>query len=238
MSETLEVGELVYRVRRSAKRRAIGITIDRDGSLILDAPANCAWARIKALGRKKSPWVRSQLAEREMLFRPKQGLQFVTGETFYYLGRAHRLRLVKPDQDDQEPLLLYGGWFHLRTDEVARAGKHFRDWYTAHLGPWVERQVERFARRVGAKPVRVVVQDLGYRWGSSTPRGKLNFHWCVACLPPALIEYLVVHALVHQVDPQFDERFWSLVKRVLPDYRRRRRLLTELGGQYTGFPTH
>jgi predicted metal-dependent hydrolase len=238
MSETLVVDELVYRVRRSAKRKTLGITIDRDGSLILDAPADCAWAAIKALGRKKSPWVYSKLAEREMLFRPARGREFVAGETFYYLGRAHRLRLVKPEQDEQQPLLLDGGWFHLRADEVARAGKHFRDWYTVHLAPWVERRVERLARRVGAEPVRVVVQDLGYRWGSCTPSGKLNFHWCVACLPPSLIEYLVVHELVHHVDHQHDERFWPLVKRVLPDYRKRRRLLAEIGGQYTGFPAH
>ncbi len=82
-----------------------------------------------------------------------------------------------------------------------------------------------------------MVRDLGYRWGSCTSGGKLNFHWCAACLPPSLIEYLVVHELAHQVEHQYDERFWSLVKRALPDYRRRRRLLAELGGQYAGFPT-
>jgi len=38
-------------------------------------------------------------------------------------------------------------------------------------------------------------------------------------LPPSLIEYLVVHELVHQVAPQHDERFWSPVERVLPDCR-------------------
>jgi predicted metal-dependent hydrolase len=238
MSETLEVDELVYHVRRSAKRKTLGITIDRDGVLILDAPADCAWATIKAMGREKSLWVYSKLAERDMLFRPKRAREYVTGETFYYLGRAYRLRLVKPEEDDQQPLVLHGGWFHLRTDEVAQAGKHFRDWYTAYLGPWLQRRVERFARRVGTQSVRVVVRDLGYRWGSCTPGGKLNFHWCVACLPPSLIEYLVVHELVHQVDHQYDERFWSLVKRALPDYRRRRRLLAELGGQYTGISTH
>ncbi len=133
MSETLEVGELVYYVRRSAKRRTLGITIDRDGVLILDTPADCAWATIKAMGREKSLWVYSKLAERDMLFRPKRAREYVTGETFYYLGRAYRLRLVKPKADDQQPLVLHGGRFHLRTDEVAQAGEHFRDWYTAYL---------------------------------------------------------------------------------------------------------
>ena len=65
----------------------------------------------------------------------------------------------------------------------------------------------------------------------------MNFHRCVAGLPPALIEYLVVHELVHQVEPTHDERFWSLVERVLSDYRKRRRLLAESGGQHTGLPT-
>jgi len=76
-----------------------------------------------------------------------------------------------------------------------------------------------------------------HRWGSCAPSGKLNFHWCVACLPPSLIEYLVVHELVHQVDPQHDERFWSLVELGLPGRHRHRCVLAEAGGQYTGFPT-
>ena len=54
-------------------------------------------------------------------------------------------------------------------------------------------------------------------------------------LPPSLIEYLVVHELVHQVEPTHDERFWSLVECVVPDNRKRRRLLAETGGQYTEY---
>mgnify|MGYP003681944851 CR=1 FL=1 len=58
----------------------------------------------------------------------------------------------------------------------------------------------------------------------------------MACLPPALIEYLVVHELAHQVTPHHDDKFWAIVGRILPDYRELRRKLAEEGGRYAGFP--
>jgi len=239
MNETLAVDDLVFHVRRSSKRKTVGITIERDGSLVLRAPTDCSWETVEAAGREKSLWVHTKLAEREMLFRPRRQREFVTGESFYYLGRSYRLLIVRANgeaADPSRPLCLHEGRFKLHAGALGEAIKHFRAWYTAHLTPWIKRRVDRFAPRVGVKPKRTLVQDLGYRWASCTPAGTLNFHWCVACLPPALIEYLVVHELAHQITPHHDDHFWSLVGRILPEYRRHRRLLAEEGGRYIGFP--
>lgn len=239
MTETLTVDDLVYQVRRSDRRKTVGITIDRDGSLVLHAPSDCPWDVIESMGREKSIWVHSKMAEREMLFRPKRQREFVTGESFYYLGRTYRLLIVnsaKEEEDLSRPLLLHEGRFKLQVAEVGNGVRHFRNWYAVHLDPWIKRRVERFAPRVGVEPKRVSVRDLGYRWASCTPAGSLSFHWCVACLPPAFIEYLVIHELAHQITPHHDDRFWSIVGRILPDYRKQQRVLAEKGGRYIGIP--
>jgi hypothetical protein len=49
-------------------------------------------------------------------------------------------------------------------------------------------------------------------------------------LPPALVEYVVAHELVHLREPHHTPRFWRLLGRVLPDYVHRRDRLAELGG--------
>lgn len=62
--------------------------------------------------------------------------------------------------------------------------------------------------------------------------GTVNFNWSAACLPPVLLEYLIVHELVHFIEPHHDDRFWNRVDRILPDCKVRRQRLAEEGGRY------
>jgi predicted metal-dependent hydrolase len=64
----------------------------------------------------------------------------------------------------------------------------------------------------------VTVQDLGYRWGSCGKGGRLYFHWRTILLPPRIVDYVVVHELVHLLEPHHTPEFWQRVERAMPDY--------------------
>jgi hypothetical protein len=83
------------------------------------------------------------------------------------------------------------------------------------------------------------VRELGYRWGSCGHRGDLYFHWRVAMLPRTMIEYVVVHELVHLIEPHHTTAFWDRVERILSDgcdayggLRLRKQWLAENGATY------
>ena len=98
---------------------------------------------------------------------------------------------------------------------------------------YLNETVQRWKRIVGAEPGRFVqVMDLGYRWGSCSADGTLNFHWRVMQLPPRIIEYVVVHELVHIKVPDHSEKFWKTLGSVMPDYERRKAWLKQNGGDY------
>ena len=85
----------------------------------------------------------------------------------------------------------------------------------------------------------VQVRELGYRWGSCGHKGDLYFHWRVAMLPRTLIEYVVVHELVHLIEPHHTNAFWDRVERVVSDWcdaygglRLRKQWLAENGASY------
>jgi predicted metal-dependent hydrolase len=99
VTNTLVVDGLTYELRRNLKRTIIGITVDRDGSLILTAPEDCPEATIEETARKKQLWVHTKLAEKRLLFRPRAQNEYVTGEGFQYLGRSYRLVLVSAEED-------------------------------------------------------------------------------------------------------------------------------------------
>jgi predicted metal-dependent hydrolase len=232
MTNSITIDDLQFELRRSARRSTVGVTVDRDGSLILSAPADCPIEQIEQIAREKQLWVYKKLMQRELLALHGRTREFITGEGFWYLGRSYRLQLVDPSELGVPTLRLYRGRFVLRRDEVSSGRDNFIHWYIDHGRPKLERHIDLFAPRIGVQPTTLIVRDLKHRWGSCTPSGRLNFHWRVTLLPPRIAEYLVAHELVHLHEPNHGPAFWQRLERAMPDYADRKRWLAVNGAHY------
>ncbi|MEQ8456658.1 MAG: SprT family zinc-dependent metalloprotease [Sandaracinaceae bacterium] len=226
--ETLTVGDLEFELRRSARRRSVQVTVDRGGELILSAPNECSVATMEDFVKAKRFWIYTKLAEKEALHPQVSRKQYVSGEGFPYLGRSYRLLLVN---DQNVPLKLERGRFKMRRADATQGREHMVAWYQAHAAAWLSKPVERLKARVGVDPRGVVVQDLGYRWGSCGKGRKLYFHWRSILLPPRIVEYIVVHELVHLREPHHTAEFWTRVERAMPDFGQRKQWLAEHAGE-------
>lgn len=229
--DTLRVDDLEFELRRSARRRSVQVTVDRGGELVLSAPDDCSLGTMEDFVREKRFWIYTKLAEKEAL-RPSTLLrEFVSGEGFPYLGRSHRLLLV----DEQDlPVKLEHGRFKMRRAAACEGRAHMVGWYSEHALPWLRKRVRHLQSRVGAEPSDVLVQDLGYRWGSCGKGGKLYFHWRSILLPARIAEYVVVHELVHLDEPHHTPEFWRRVERAMPDFAQRKQWLAEHAGVVVG----
>ncbi len=233
MPETLTVGdELTFEVRRSTRRSTLGITVDRDGSLVLALPEECSLEEGRAFAEDKQFWIYTKLARRKLLRRPVRAKRYVEGEGHYYLGRSYRLRLIDDADPDVSPLRLYQGRWRLHADKCDQAAELFRAWYVSHGQRYMKKRVEGLAHRLEVIPAGVTVRPLGYRWGSCSPDGTLNFHWRTVLLPVRLVDYVVVHEMAHLHEPNHGDAFWKRVERAMPDYEQRKRELDEEGGGY------
>lgn len=227
----LTVDELELEVRWSSRRRTLGLTVDRGGELVVAAPEGFEPTRLEAFVREKKFWIYTKLAEKEMLRRPPRRTRFVTGEGFSWLGRSYRLLLV----DDQDvPLKLVAGRFRLLRTERGRGREHFVAWYRSRGRAWLRRRLPRWTGRLEVEPSELEVRDLGSRWGSCSPSGRLNLHWATLLLPVPLVDYVLVHELTHLHEPHHTPEFWQRLERAMPDYRERKRELAERGGRVWG----
>src|SRR5207245_7618157 len=145
--------------------------------------------------------------------------EFISGESFFYLGKNLRLRVIgKADV----PLQLKGDWFLLRRKDCADAVHHFRNWYLTIGTPWLSNRVEAWVPRVNAKPSRIRVGELGFHWGSCGKKGAAYFNWRLLQLPVRLIDYVVVRELTHLIEHNHGREFWRILARTLTDWRPRR----------------
>ena len=227
-TESLTVDGLTFAVRWSRRRHTVGITVARDGGLVVAAPSGVPARKVKGFVRAKLPWVRRKLAEFEALGPPPQPPRFVAGERLPYLGRAYRIALV---DDPPAPVALRRGRFEIARGLDGAARTEVAGWYTSRALPRIDSSVARFAPLIGAAPRTVVVRDLGKRrWGVCDHRAaKVSFHWQLVTQPPDLVDYVVVHELAHLLEPHHGTAFWERVAAVLPDWESRRRRLRDRG---------
>ncbi|MFH0854586.1 MAG: SprT family zinc-dependent metalloprotease [bacterium] len=91
-----------------------------------------------------------------------------------------------------------------------------------------KRKVEDFARTRLAhynqfynfKYNKILAKNHKYRWGSCSTRGNLNFNYRILFLPSELADYIIVHELCHLQEMNHSKRFWNLVGKTSPDYRK------------------
>jgi predicted metal-dependent hydrolase len=222
MNETLEISGLLFEVRRSAKRRTVGLTVDRGSALVVHAPVEIARDDLMCWARTKLLWVHRKLAIKRELEARVRSPEYVTGESFNYLGRRFRLKVVS-NQD--EPLRFGPDGFRLKSDARATALEYFRRWYSLTGADWVQGRVDAIAPKVGAPPLELEVRDLGFRWGSCTQAGKVLSNWKLFQLPVRLADYVITHELAHLVERHHGTQFCELMNRSMPDWENRKQEL-------------
>jgi predicted metal-dependent hydrolase len=229
LPEQLTIGDLNFAVRESTNRRIVGITVDRDGSLLLHVPAGCDLDTLAAWAHSKRGWVFRKLAEKDLLLSAHPPKQFVTGEGFDYLGRHYRLLLT--DDHAATPVKLERG--RLRMPRAATQAGDGRaamiDWYRSRALAWLPRRITPCAERMSVQPGDLEVRDLGYRWGSLGRNDRLNLHWATMQLPVSLVDYVIVHELAHIQQPSHTPAFWATMERAMPDYEGRKSRLATTG---------
>jgi predicted metal-dependent hydrolase len=219
---------LTWQLRVSIRRHTVGLTIERDASVTVVAPAGILPTQLAAAVQAKRRWLIRRSAERAARLSDHPAKQIVSGENFPYLGHNQRLLLVARQAI---PVRLEGGRLCLRTMPPNDGAQAIIDWYTRTSLRWVDQRGRSWARRIGVSSTGIGIRDLGRRWGTVGVGSEVALHWALFQLQRPLIDYVLVHELVHRVEPHHGHAFWQRLDRALPDYQARRERLAEAGRQ-------
>ena len=222
-----------YEVRRSKRRKkTVQITID-GGGMQVAAPMTTPDSELRAIVRKRAPWILSHASGEVLEAAPKR---FVSGETLPYLGR--NVRMIVDTADVRSPRVRFDHWrFRVTVPKTLSGRERYEPIRRAVVGWYRDRAAERMPNvvdcwwpRLGrGEKSQILVRDQRQRWGSCAPDGTLRVNWRTMMLEHALIEYVVVHELAHLTHRNHSTDFWGLVSEAMPDAQQRRRLLREAG---------
>jgi predicted metal-dependent hydrolase len=215
----------VDRIVRS-KRRTLALIVEDNGSLTVRAPMRMPATIIQEFVAKHTNWVQKKQSETRAMA-PIQPKQYQPRENFLYLGREYELELVQ----DQQKKLVLDGRFLLAASVQDNAELVFQNWYRQQARQIISERVKLFANKYAFHYDRIRITSARTRWGSCSTKGTLNFSWRLIMTPLDIVDYVIIHELAHTVHHNHSKRFWGWVKKILPDYKDRRKHLKEYGQQ-------
>lgn len=196
----------------------------RSGPVTVDAPAGKPVAEVLARVRRRGGWIVKQ-QEFFRQFQPRMPeKQYVTGETFWYLGRQYRLRIV---ERATRSVKLIGRFIYVEVEDRrnrARVKGLVEDWYREHTARAFERRVNvchAVAKRYGIARPEVEIRRMSRRWGSCK-QSKILLNTELVKAPVHCVDYVIMHELCHLREPHHNAKFVRLLGCLLPDWEKRK----------------
>ena len=110
-----------------------------------------------------------------------------------------------------------------RADNATDAEK--REW-RAVVEAGTKLLLEQWEPIIGVRVKKLAFRSMKSRWGSCQPAtGRVCINTRLALYPARCLEYVVVHELVHMLEPSHNARFHALMTGFLPDWKETRKLL-------------
>ncbi len=216
-----------YTLKRSSKRRSIGLRIDERG-LTVSMPLRASEKWLHSVLQDKADWLVQKLDSWQARKPPL--MQWVDGESIPFRGEEFVLRII-PDLFGAKPQLHNN---ELRLHVAAGAAtalieKMVTQWYRQEALRVFNECVAHFAPLMQVSPREVKLSSARTQWGSCTVHGVVRLNWQLVKMPLHLIDYVVVHELAHLAEMNHSPAFWCVVERVCPEYRERRAQLHGYG---------
>ena len=205
------------KIIRTNRRKTASIRIDA-GVVQITVPNVLSDKSIQDIIDSKSTWIDEKL-QLQSSIAPARPKQYVSGETFLYLGKKYRLKLTN---NSAQTAKLKRGELLISTkhDSSEEHIKHqISQWYWLHAEHHLKDKTSRYAEILKVIPKSVSLKNYKARWGSCTITNDIIYNWKIIIAPSRIVDYVVVHELSHIHEHNHSPSFWKLVSKVIPDYK-------------------
>lgn len=214
---------VAYTLKRSGKRRSIGLRID-DRGLTVAMPLRASEKWLHSVLCDKAQWIVEKLDGWQQ--KKPVAPQWVDGQVILFMGEPLSLRVVA--SLFEAPPLLHGRQVFVHVTDSADqlvVEQAVMQWYQREAEVLFRQRVAHYAALMQVSPSAVKLSSARTQWGSCTARGSVRLNWQLVRMPLRLIDYVVVHELAHLVELNHSAAFWRVVASACPGHAERRREL-------------
>ena len=229
MTETIQLGEIAITVTHKDIKHVHLSVHPPNGRVTLVAPKETRPEVARAYAVSKLGWIRDQQAKLRGQAR-ETPRQFVDRESHYLWGRRYLLVVV---EKEEKPSVRLG---HRKITLSVRPGSGkakreavMQEWHRSLLHEAVPQLVRKWEPRLGVEVAGYFLQRMKTKWGGCNHQARnIRLNTELVKKPKDLLEYVVVHEMLHLIAPTHSEQFLSLLSEHYPTWREARDELNEL----------
>lgn len=229
MSETIQIGELSIRVTKKDVKNVHLSVHPPDGRVTLVAPTATRLDVARAYAISKLGWIREQQRKLNDQARETPRL-FIERESHYLWGRRYLLTVVY--QDAKTCVMIDHRRITLRVRPASTPEKRaevIHNWHKSILHNVVPSLISKWEPKLGVKVAAYFLQRMKTKWGSCNHKsGHIRLNTELVKKPKDLLEYVIVHEMVHLLEPTHSERFMEILGKHYPTWREARAELNDL----------
>lgn len=227
--ESIQLGDLTIEVTRKTVKNVHLSVHPPNGRVTLVAPTSTRLEVARAYAISKLSWIHDQQAKLQAQAR-ETPRQFVERESHHLWGRRYLLSIVEQEAKPSVKL------DHRRITLMVRPGSPLKkreevmhDWYRELLHKTVPVLIEKWQPVLGVSVHAYFLQRMKTKWGACNHRsGTIRLNTELVKKPKDLLEYVLVHEMLHLIEPTHGQRFVDLLDKHYPSWREARAELNEL----------
>lgn len=190
------------------------------GRVSISVPSRMSLETIRIFAISKLRWIRQQQQKFQEQER-ETPREYLDRESHYLWGKRYLLKVTENDGPPQAELKHSKMLLRVRPGTgVEKMQSIIEAWYREQLKQAVPPLIAKWQPIMRVKVARFFVQRMKTKWGSCSPvtRGiRLNTE--LAKKPRECLEYIVVHEMVHLVEPTHNRRFVALMEQFMPKWQ-------------------
>ncbi len=229
MKDTIQVGDFNFEVTRKDIKNVHLSVHPPNGRISLSAPLNTRLDVIRAYVISKLAWIRLQ---QEKLANQVREIprEYVKRESHYLWGRRYLLNIVY--SNNRAKVVVDHKRINLHVREGTSKDKKaevFYEWQKTLLHEYIKTTIPKWEKIMGVKVNAYYVQKMKTKWGSCNHGSQsIRLNTELVKKPKDLVEYVIVHEMVHLIVPNHNDYFLALMDKYYPNWREARLELNEL----------
>lgn len=216
------VGEVIF--RRSNRAKYLNISIKPFHGVRVSVPIGLSFSNAAAIVEGKKPWIRKHLYK----VKSYESQKPIIDEKSKCLPRNYALHLLTTDQQkislrisEGKIIVSHPSVFNPESIEVQSAiKKGIIEALRVEAKSFFPARVRLLSDRFGFEYQNLSIKNLKSRWGSCSGKNNINLNIHLMRLPDHLIDYVILHELVHTVHHNHSRKFWKLLNNVTGDAKR------------------
>lgn len=220
MSEHIDLGDIRIEVQRKNNKHAHLYVYPPEGRVHISAPMHMGLDALRAFAISRLSWIKAQ--QRHMRAQPRETQrEYLDRESHQVWGKRYLLEVIEANATPMVELKHSSLVLQVRPgSDEARREALLESWYRDQLRSKLPVLLGKWQPLMGVQVGRIVVQRMKTRWGGCNPTtGIVRLNTDLAKKPPQCLEYILVHELVHLIEPTHNARFIGLMNKLMPHWQ-------------------